>query len=126
AKILSKLKFIKKVRLACDRAEDVEHVRKAIEIMRWHNVTPRNYFVYVLVKDVDEALDRVRFLKGMNCEAFAQPYIDREGTPPTQIQKDFARWVNQSAIFKSTTWETYEPRKGRPKGVAKGEQGYTQ
>jgi len=126
AKILAKLKFIKKVRLACDRPEDIEHIRKAVELMRWYNVTPRSYGVYVLVRDVDEALERVRFLKGMNLEPFAQPYIDREGTPPTQLQKDFARWVNHSPIFKSTTWETYEPRKGRPKGVAKGEQGYTQ
>jgi hypothetical protein len=126
AKILAKVKFIKKVRLACDKTEDIEHVRKAIELMRWHNVTPRNYFVYVLVTDVDDALERVRFLKGMNCEPFAQPYRDREGTEPTQLQKDFARWVNHPPVFKSTTWETYEPRKGRPKGVAKGEQGYTQ
>ena len=127
ARVLSKVKFIKKVRLACDRFEDMEDVRKAVELMRWHNVTPRNYFVYVLVTDdVDDAVERVRFLKGLNCEAFAQPYIDENGTEPTQLQKDFARWVNYSPIFKSTTWETYEPRKGRPKGVAKGEQGYTQ
>jgi hypothetical protein len=131
AKILGKLKFIKKVRLACDRTEDIDHVRKAIELMRWYNVTPRTYFVYVLVKDVDDALERARFLKGMNCEVFAQPYLDREGTEPTQLQKDFARWCNLSPIFKSTTWETWEPRKGskykaaRPKGVEKGEQGYT-
>lgn len=126
AKILSKLKFIKKVRMACDKPEDMEHIRKAVELMRWYNVTPRNYFVYVLVRDVDEAVERVRFLKGMHLECFAQPYVDAEGNPPTQLQKDFARWVNHSPIFKSTTWETYEPRKGRPKGVAKGEQGYTQ
>lgn len=126
AKILAKVKFIKKLRMACDRPEDIEHIRKAVELLRWYNVTPRTYFVYVLVQDVDEALERVRFLKGLNLEPFAQPYRDREGNPPTQIQKDFARWVNHPAVFKSTTWETYEPRKGRPKGVAKGEQGYTQ
>lgn len=126
AKILGKLKYIKKVRMACDKPEDMEHIRKAVELMRWHNVTPRNYFVYVLVRDVDEAVERVRFLKGMHLECFAQPFIDTEGNPPTQLQKDFARWVNHSPIFKSTTWETYEPRKGRPKGVAKGEKGYTQ
>jgi hypothetical protein len=125
AKILAKVKFIKKVRLACDRPEDIDHIRKAVELMRWYNVTPRNYFVYVLVRDVDEAVERVRFLKGMNLECFAQPFIDGR-TPPTQLQKDFARWVNHSPIFKSTTWETYEPRKGRPKGVAKGERGFTQ
>jgi len=126
AKILAKTKFIKKVRLACDRPEDMEHISKAVELMRWYNVTPRNYFVYVLVRDVDEALERVRFLKGLNLEPYASPYRDQSGTEPTQLQKDFARWVNHSAVFKSTTWETYEPRKGRPKGVAKGEQGYTQ
>jgi hypothetical protein len=126
AKILAKVKFIKKVRMACDRPEDVEHIAKAVELMRWYNVTPRNYFVYVLVRDVDEAVERVRFLKGLNLECYASPFRDQEGTEPTQLQKDFARWVNHSPIFKSTTWETYEPRKGRPKGVAKGEQGYTQ
>lgn len=126
ARILGKVKFIKKLRIACDKPEDMEPVRKAVELLRWNNVTPRTYFCYVLVKDVDEALERVRFLKGLNLEPFAQPYRDRAGNEPTQLQKDFARWVNHSPIFKSTTWETYEPRKGRPKGVAKGERGFTQ
>lgn len=125
AKILSKVKFIKKLWLACDRPEDMENVRKAVELLRWYNVTPRTYRVYVLVTDVDEALERVRFLKGLHLEPFAQPYRDELGTEPSQLQKDFARWVNWSPVFKSTTWETYEPRKGRPKGVAKGEDGYT-
>jgi len=106
-KLLSKVKWLNPVRLACDSQAMIEPVRKAVESMRWHNVTPRRYFCYVLVKDVDEAKDRVRFLKGIDVDAYAQPYRDKIGTEPTQEQKNFARWVDHKAEYKSRTWEEY-------------------
>jgi len=52
-------------------------------------------------------VERVKFLKGISVDPFAQPYRDSSGTEPTQEQKDFARWVNHKAEFKSRTWEEY-------------------
>lgn len=108
AKLLAKLKWRSPLRLACDNQSMKEPVRKAVELLRWHNCTPRQYFCYTLVEDVEEALDRVKFLKGIYVDPFAQPFRDVEGTKPPADQRAFARFVNEKRIFKSSTWEDYE------------------
>ena len=110
AKCLSKLKWLHPLRLACDTAGQVESIRKAVELLRWNNVTPSQYFCYVLVKDVDDAVERVRTLKGLYVYPFAQPYRDRKGTEPSIEQKAFARWCNRREAFRSCTWEEYKAR----------------
>ena len=110
ARRLAKIKWLKPIRLACDHKGQMESVRRAVEALRWHNATPRRYFCYVLVKDVEDAVERVRFLKGIDVDAYAQPYIDKDGTPPTAEQKHFARWVDMKAEFKSRTWEEYRDK----------------
>jgi hypothetical protein len=111
ARLLAKVRLLKPIRLACDSQSMMPHVQKAVELLRWHNATPRAYFVYVLVKEIPDALERIRFLKMLNLDPFAQPYRDfRTNSEPTAEQKAFARWVNHKAIFKSVLWEDY--RKG--------------
>ncbi|MBF0308103.1 MAG: radical SAM protein [Magnetococcales bacterium] len=106
AKLLSRVKWLKPLRLACDHSSQIRTLQKAVTLLRWHNVTPRRYSVYVLVDDVSDALERVMFLKGMDLDPFAQPYLD--GTnKPSEMAAAFARWVNHKAIFKSVTWEEY-------------------
>jgi len=107
AKLLGRVKWKEPVRLACDHKSQMSVVQKAVQALRWHNVTPSRYSCYVLVTDVADAVERVRFLKGLGVDPFAQPYRDREGTPPTDLQKAFARWVNRKQIFKKATWEEY-------------------
>ena len=107
ARLLGKVRWLKPIRLACDHRGQIPAVRKAVECLRWHNVTPRAYFAYVLVKDVDDAVERVRMLKGMHVDPFAQPFIPPEGTPPTYKQRAFARWCNHKAECKSRAWEDY-------------------
>ena len=107
ARRLSAIKWMAPIRLACDQKGQIVSVRRAVELLRWHNVTPTRYFCYVLVKDVQDAIDRVMFLKGIGVDPFAQPYIDKEGTPATKEQRKFARWVNMKAEFKTRCWEDY-------------------
>lgn len=107
AQRLGKVKWIRHTRLACDTVSMIEPIRKAVELLRWHNANPAQIFCYVLVRDIEDALERVRFLKSMYVLPFAQPYRDPEGHEPTKEQKDFARWVNHKAIYKKTTWEDY-------------------
>jgi len=109
AKLLSKVKWSPSIRLACDSAKMIEPVRKAIELLRWHNTTPSRFFCYVLVKDVDDAVERVKFLKGMYIDVFCQPFRNKAGDEPTVEQKDFARWGNHKAVYKTVTWEDYVP-----------------
>lgn len=107
ARLLGKLKWMEHTRLACDSQSQIEPVRKAVELLRWHNANPARLFCYVLVKDLPGAIERVRFLKGIYVLPFAQPYRDKEGNEPTKELKDFARWVNRRAIYKTTIWDEY-------------------
>lgn len=108
AKLLSQLKWREPLRLACDHKSQIESVRKAVELLRWHNTKPTRFFCYVLVKDIPDALERVRFLKGMNVDPYCQPYRDKAGTPPTEEQKHFSRWCNFKSNFNKCTWEDYK------------------
>jgi hypothetical protein len=107
ARRLGKIKWLNAVRLACDDKTQMGSIHTAVQNLRWNNVTPRRYFCYTIVKDIEGALERIRFLKGLDLDPFAQPFIDTNGTPPTREQKMFARWVNMKSIYKSTTWEEY-------------------
>lgn len=108
ARIMGRIKWLYAVRLACDDVTQMKSIQNAVQHLRWHNVTPRRYFCYVLVKDIADALERIRFLKGLDLDPFAQPYIAPDGTPPTKEQREFARWVNMKATFKTVPWEDYE------------------
>lgn len=106
AEMLASLKWYKPVRLACDQKSQMESVGKAVKFLRKHGCKPKNYFCYVLVKDIPDALERVEFLRNIGVDPFAQPYRDFENnTQPTREQKKFARWVNHKAMFKSVKWE---------------------
>lgn len=107
ARLFGRCKWLHPLRLACDHAGMMQDIGRAVQLLRWHNVTPRHYFCYCLVRDVPEAVERVRFLKGIDVDPFAQPYIDPAGNRPTHEQRAFARWVNHKAEFKSRTWEEY-------------------
>ncbi len=108
AKLFSKIRWLHPVRLACDNESQIEPIRKAVELLRWRNVKPERYSCYVLVKDIPDAIKRLKFLKGMALDPFAQPYRDKEGNEPTRNQKRLARWCNHKATFKSVWWEDYK------------------
>ena len=111
AKLLASVKWLKPIRLACDSQAMKAHVGKAVELLREAGATPKAYFCYMLVKDVEEAHDRSEFLRGLKVDPFAQPYRDFDNnTPPTLEQKDFARWVNHKAVWKTVKWENYKQR----------------
>ena len=107
AKLLSKVKWLAPIRLACDTVDMIEPIRTAVELLRWHNTTPTRFFCYTLVQGIEDALERVKFLKGINVDPFCQPYRDKKGTVASDIQKRFSRWVNHKAIFKSVPWSEY-------------------
>ncbi len=107
ARLLAQVVWLKPLRLACDFAGQLPALRRAVETLRWHNVTPRRYFVYTLIRDIPDALKRLREIKGMDLDPFAQPFIPPSGDAPSAVQKALARWVNHKAEFKSRAWEDY-------------------
>lgn len=109
AKLLAKCKWYKPLRLACDTIANIPHIERAVKLLRENNCTPSNYFCYVLVKDIKDALERVEFLRKIKVDPFAQPYRDFvNNTEPKEEQKRFSRWVNHKAIFKTVKWENYK------------------
>lgn len=115
AGILAGLRWIRQIRTACDTDANMEAVGTMVERLKAHGVTPRKVFVYVLVQDIPSAERRVQFLRDIGCDPFAQPYRDfTTNKEPERKLKDFARWVNDKAIFK--TVKTFEEYKGRKKG----------
>jgi hypothetical protein len=108
AKLLSRVKWLKPLRMACDSKSQVPHIEKAITLLRKYNCTPKNYFIYVLVKEIEDALDRVMFLDYLKVDPFCQPYRDfTTNKEPERILKQFSRWVNHKAVFRSCTWQEY-------------------
>lgn len=112
AKILGRIRWIRFVRFACDRKAQMPHVERAVKLYRQAADKKGQIFCYVLVQDVQDALDRVEFLRRLDVDCFAQPYRDfSSGLEPSAEQKAFARWVNHKAIFKSVPWAEYRGRK---------------
>jgi len=108
-KLLSKVKWLKPLRMACDTDDQIPILEKAIKLLRKYNTTPSNYFIYVLIKDIPSGLRRIEFLRKLNVDPFAQPYIDFTNNYKVNPElKKFARWVNMKAIFKTVKWKNYK------------------
>jgi len=107
ATLLAKVKWLKPIRLACDTSGMIPIIKRAVKLLRDAGATPRAYFCYVLVEDIDSALERVEVLRDLKVDPFAQPYRPPSGGEPDKQLKRFARWVNHKAIFKTVAWENY-------------------
>ena len=113
AKMLSKLKLIRQIRMSADTDVMLEVVLTAIDRLGKYGVKPYRVFIYVLVQDVESAERRVIALRKVGADPFAQPYRDfTANTEPPLEQRRFARWVNDKAIFKTVpTFAEYRARK---------------
>lgn len=112
AEILSKLKWIRSIRMSCDTDAMLDIVLDRVSLLRKYGVKPYRIFVYLLVQDVKSAEYRATSLRDAGVDVFAQPYRDFENNiEPTQEQRDFARWVNRKAIFK-TVYRFSDYKKG--------------
>lgn len=111
AELLSKLKWIRFIRMSCDTDAMLDVVLRAIHFLQKNGVKPYRVFVYLLVQDIASAEKRALALRKAGAEVFAQPYRDFEKkTEPTREQKAFARWVNRKEIFK--TVQSFSEYKG--------------
>jgi len=109
AKILSRIRWMRFIRFACDTTPAVEPLIRAVDKLNKNGIKSYRIFVYLLVKDVSEANERCKILKKLGVVPFAQTYRDDDNTiQPTNEQKRFAWYVNQKAVFKATEWEEYK------------------
>lgn len=115
AVLLSRLKWIRFIRMSCDTDAMLDVVLNAIQRLNHCGVKPYKVFVYLLVQDIASAERRAIALRNVGAEVFAQPYRDFENMiEPTEEQKRFARWVNKKEIFKQVErFSDYNTRKRR-------------
>jgi radical SAM superfamily enzyme YgiQ (UPF0313 family) len=110
AMLLSKVKWLKPLRMACDKPSMKKPIEKAVNLLRKYKTTPKNYFVYALIEEEKEALDRIEFLRNLKVDPFAMPYRDFKNNHVDRKLKKIARWVNHKAIFNSVKWEDYNKK----------------
>ena len=112
ADMLARLRWIKRIRLACDRSEDIpviERVQQRLKASGYNG----EIACYTLIQDFREAHERLTYLKRYKWFIpHAQPYRDENGSPPSREQKDLARWANRRELYRSCAFVDYEPRKG--------------
>lgn len=102
ADMLARLKWIRFIRMSCDTDAMLPVVLKAVHLLRTKGIKPYRVFVYLLVQDISSAEQRAIALRDAGVEVFAQPYRDfKNCIEPSLEQRDFARWINHKAIFKS-------------------------
>lgn len=109
---ISKCK-IKQIYCAWDNYNDKDKILPKIKMLCKY-VKPYKITCYVLVgfenkEIVDTDLERVMTLKELGVNPFAMGYIDFYDPKyeKSKSVKDFCRWVNMKATFKSVKWEEY-------------------
>lgn len=99
---LNKLKHVKQIHIAWD-FPNLDLVPKISEIIKW--IKPYKIMCYVLIgfnSTPEEDLFRVEKLRELGVDPFVMPFNKSD-----PYQKNFARWVNHKAIFKSVKWTNY-------------------
>lgn len=111
AKLLSKVKWLKYLRMACDSSGMKKYIKKATESLRQYGCKPTQYFVYVLLRDLQGSYERINFCKELNLKAFAQPYRDFTATQIIpQWQLDMAHYTNKKSVYYSIDFMQFKPR----------------
>ena len=100
ADLLSRLKWIRFIRMSADNDEMLDVVLRAIKRLGSHGLKAYRVFVYVLVQDIPSAERRVIALREAGATPFAQPYRDFTTMgKPDQEHINFAQWVNKKSVF---------------------------
>ena len=93
--------------MSCDVHGMIPVIEKAVKKLEAQGIKPYRVFVYTLVQDVDESVERIMALKKLGVEIFAQPYRDFDGGEPSREQKRIANWCNKKSVFKTVEWKDF-------------------
>ena len=116
AKLLAKVKWIKRIRFGCDTPGQIEYCEKAISLIDAAGYKGEYFFYCMLHGSFDECFSRVDHWhkRGKRYLPHCQPYLDfgkqKQNIP--QWQKDMAGWANKKWFFFTCEFRDFEPRKG--------------
>ena len=122
AKLLSRVKWLKPLRMAMDNIGEADAVIKATELLRKYKTTPMRYFVYLLVKEnIADAYKRAGICRKYDLNPFAQPYLSQALSYKdiSKEQINFCKWVNVKIFFKNVDFYNFKDTRKRKKGSAK-------
>lgn len=116
ARLLAKVKWIKRIRFGCDTPSQIAECERATALIDKYGYKGEYFFYCILLNDFKESFERVNYWKnkGGRFLPHAQPFRDLNN--PYQIipqwQKDLAGWVDKKWIFRSCEFKDFTPRKG--------------
>lgn len=116
AKLLAKVKWIKRIRFGCDTPGQISECERATFLIDKYGYKGEYLFYCILLDDFKESFSRVNHWrnKGRRFLPHAQPYRDLDNPHRLipQWQKDLAGWVDKKQVFRACEFKDFEPRKG--------------
>lgn len=116
AKMLSRVKWLNKIRFGCDTPKQIADCERAMQMIDKYRDTPVCYLMYTMINsDIEESYSRVsHFRENKRVRIVAQPYRDFNNNHQIipQWQKDMSRWAMRREIYFTCDFKDYEPRKG--------------
>lgn len=116
AKLLARVKWIKRIRFGCDTPAQVEHCDRAIDLINENGYKGEYFFYCMLYGSIEECYSRVSHWKGLggrylpHCQPMLNFSHHRQVIPAWQ--QDMARWANRKELYKTIEFKDYAPRKG--------------
>ena len=116
ARLLAKVKWIKRIRFGCDTPGQITECERATALIDKYGYKGEYFFYCILLNDFKESFERINHWrnKGSRFLPPAQPY--RAFNHPRQIipqwQNDLAGWADKKQVFRSCEFRDFMPRKG--------------
>mgnify|MGYP000327645548 FL=1 len=115
ARLLAKVKWIKRIRFGCDTQQQILEVERAAKLIDKYGYKGE-YFLYCILIDFKESFSRVNYwkMKDRKFIPHCQPYrdINKQHQIIPQWQKDMARWADKKELYLSCDFKDFSPRKG--------------
>ena len=108
AKILATIKWHSFYRFSFDWVFLDKQIIEKVKLLNNFGLSSYKMFCFILIgynTTVEEDLYRVELCRELKVNPFVMPYNKFD-----KYQKDFSRWVNHKAIFKSVAWEDYKKK----------------
>ena len=115
ARLLARVKWIKRIRFGCDTPGQIAEVERAAKLIDKYGYKGE-YFLYCILMDFKESFYRVNYWKSVSRRfiPYCQPFRDlnnpRHVIP--QWQKDMANWADRKELYMSCEFKDFTPRKG--------------
>lgn len=114
ARLLARVKWIKRIRFGCDTTAQIVECERAIQLVRQAGYKGE-FFLYCILIDFAESYHRLNYWRKYKYVLpHAQPYRDLNNPHQRipQWQKDMAHWADRKELYRSCDFKDFSPRKG--------------